>query len=108
MRSSVVSIGLLLSFSFFLPTFCCAQTVPSQSAGDSDAQLCTIAGKVVSSNTGEPIKKARVFMYPKPDERQDEANKQPATAITDAAGHFSIDKIPAGKYSLVVIRDNYM
>jgi hypothetical protein len=108
MRSSVVSIGLLLSFSFFLPTFCCAQTVPSQSAGDSDAQLCTIAGKVVSSNTGEPIKKARVFMYPKTDERQDEANKQPSTAITDAAGHFSIDKIPAGKYSLVVIRDNYM
>ncbi len=62
----------------------------------------------MSANTGEPIKKARVFMSRDRDGQGDDANKQPLTAITDAAGHFSIDKISAGKYSVIVSRDNYI
>lgn len=62
----------------------------------------------MSANTGEPIKKARVFMSRQRDGQGDDANKQPLTAITDAAGHFSIEKIPAGKYGVMVSRDNYI
>jgi hypothetical protein len=39
---------------------------------------------------------------------QEDTNKLPLDATTDAAGHFSIDKIPAGSYVLAVSRADYL
>jgi carboxypeptidase family protein len=108
MRTSVLPIVLLAMCSVIVPAVCLAQQ-PSTSptSGNPDDQFATIAGTVVSANTGEPLKKAYVKLSDKGSRGYD-SNDHPLAAITDAAGHFSIDKIPAGSYDLVVTRANYM
>jgi 5-hydroxyisourate hydrolase-like protein (transthyretin family) len=101
MRTSVLSTALL--------AICFAQQPPaSPTSADPNDQLATIAGTVVSANTGEPLKKARVVLSHQGDDPGDDPNKQSPSATTDAAGHFSIDKIPAGKYDLEVTRTDYV
>lgn len=87
---------------FIFPVTCPAQQTQS-SSGEND-QTSTIAGTVLSANTGEPLKKAHVVLR----RQGEDSNKHPLTATTDASGHFSIDKIPADRYDLVVGRANYL
>jgi|SRR5580704_13946982 hypothetical protein len=92
MRTSVIPIESLLMCIFIFSASCPAQQpAASQSSTSENDQSCTIAGTVLSANTGEPLKKAHVVLR----RQGDEQNKQPLTATTDASGHFSIDKIPA-------------
>ncbi|HXN98673.1 MAG TPA: carboxypeptidase regulatory-like domain-containing protein [Candidatus Acidoferrales bacterium] len=108
MRTSVLPTALLAVCSVIAPAFCLAQqptTAPA--SGDPNDQLATIAGTVVSANTGEPLKKAHVSLSQKGGGR-DESSEHSLSATTDAAGHFSIDKIPADKYDLEVIHAGYM
>jgi 5-hydroxyisourate hydrolase-like protein (transthyretin family) len=111
MRTRLLPTALLAMCSLVAPAFCLAQqTVAAPASGDPNDQLATIAGTVVSANTGEPLKKAHVVLSllgEDPGEAGD-PNKQAPTATTDAAGHFSIDKIPAGKYDLEVTRTDYV
>lgn len=111
MRKSLLHTALLAMCSVMAPASCLAQQPPtspiSAISGDPNDQLGTIAGTVVSANTGEPLKKAHVVLRQKGADR-DDANKLPLDATTDAAGHFSIDKIPAGSYVLVVGRADYL
>lgn len=105
MRTSLISIALLAMCIFIPPAPCLAQQpVASQSSGNENDQLCTIAGTVLSANTGEPLKKAHVVLHP----QSDGSNDHPLTATTGASGHFSIEKIPAGRYGLRVDRANYL
>jgi hypothetical protein len=105
MRTSLISIALLAMCIFIPPAICLAQQpVAPQSSGNENDQLCTIAGTVLSANTGEPLKKAHVVLRP----QSDGSNEHPLTATTDASGHFSIEKIPAGRYGLRVDRANYL
>jgi Carboxypeptidase regulatory-like domain len=105
MRTTAIPVALLAMCILIPPAaYRAQQPVPSQSSGDGNSQLCTIAGTVVSANTGEPLKKAHVVLR----RRGDESNTHPLTATTDAAGHFSIDKIPADRYDLVIGRANYL
>jgi Carboxypeptidase regulatory-like domain len=99
----------LLAMCFVIaPGFCHAQRPATSPASASpDDQLATIAGTVVSANTGEPLKKAYVTLSTKGN-RGDDSNDRPLSATTDAVGRFSIDKIPAGSYDLVVTRANYL
>jgi len=90
---------------FISPATCLAQQpVAPQISGNENDQLCTIAGTVLSANTGEPLKKAHVVLHP----QSDASNDHPLTATTDASGHFSVDKIPAGRYGLTVDHANYL
>jgi hypothetical protein len=90
------------------PAFCFAQQpAEAQNSGDQNDQLCTIGGTVLSANTGEQLKKAHVVLNQKGAE-SDDPSKQPISTTTDAAGHFSIDKIPAGSYDLMVSRADYL
>jgi Carboxypeptidase regulatory-like domain len=108
MRTSVLSTALLALYFAIVPAFCFAQQPPaSPTSADPNDQLAAIAGTVVSANTGEPLKKAHVVLSQKGADR-DDPNKQPLSATTDAVGHFSIEKIPAGSYDLVVSRANYI
>jgi hypothetical protein len=105
MRTSVTLIALLALCTFVSPVTCLAQqSVASPSTGNESDQLCTIAGTVLSANTGEPLKKAHVFLY----RRRDDSNEHPLTATSDATGHFSIEKIPADKYELAIEHANYL
>jgi 5-hydroxyisourate hydrolase-like protein (transthyretin family) len=105
MRTSVIPIALFAMCIFTSPATCLEQQpIASQSSGNENDQLCTIAGTVLSANTGEPLKKAHVVLHP----QSDGSNDHPLTATTDASGHFSIEKIPAGGYGLRVDRANYL
>jgi protocatechuate 3,4-dioxygenase beta subunit len=108
MRTSLLPTALLATCFVVAPAFCLAQQPPaSPISADPNDQLATITGTVVSANTGEPLKKAYVTLSQK-GSRGDDSGDHPLTATTDATGHFSIDKIPAGSYDLVVARANYL
>jgi protocatechuate 3,4-dioxygenase beta subunit len=111
MRTSLLPTALLAIGFAIAPVICLAQQPPasptSPASADANDQLATIAGTVLSANTGEPLKKAHVDLSQKGTE-SDDPNKDPFSATTDAAGHFSIDKIPAGSYDLVVSRAGYL
>jgi hypothetical protein len=65
-------------------------------------EKCSVEGTVVDSATGEPVKKARVTLAPA---------GGPAGAYgttTDASGHFLIDDVDAGHFSLTASRAGYI
>ena len=108
MRTRLIPVVLLAMCIFVAPGICLGQQPPAQQTPGSDPndQFATIGGTVLSANTGEPLKKAHVVLSQK-DADGDDPNKQPLSASTDAAGHFSIEKIPPGSYELGVMRTDY-
>jgi hypothetical protein len=58
-----------------------------------------LSGSVVSSETGQPLKNARVSLSGGPVGR---------SAATDAQGNFTFDKLPAGRYNLSASRQRYL
>lgn len=74
------------------------------SPSDSDKQMCTVAGTVTGEATGEPLRRARVVLAG----QRSQNYSGPQLVITDGAGHFSIDHVRPGRYSLVVERDGYL
>jgi protocatechuate 3,4-dioxygenase beta subunit len=76
------------------------------STTNQSSQVAFIAGTVVSAATGDPLKKVRVTLS-----REGEDNRgasKPILAITDEAGHFSIDQIAPGRYHLSAERNGYL
>jgi protocatechuate 3,4-dioxygenase beta subunit len=69
-----------------------------------DSQLCVVAGTVTSLATGEPLKKVDVTLTAESPDKQ----HRPQSVVTDAAGHFSIDHIPPGRYEMAISRDGYL
>jgi len=70
---------------------------------DSRQQFCEVAGTVLSAATGQPLKKARVTLA-----AQDEDQAQPLVSVTDASGHFGIERIRPGRYTVLVERVGYV
>ena len=66
---------------------------------------CTVEGNIYSAKTGEPLKKAEVHL-----QRIGGANPMPVQhgANTDAAGHFIIENIDPGPYTLSATRNGYV
>src|SRR5580692_6872428 len=65
-------------------------------------EKCSVEGTVVDSATGEPVKKARVTLEPA---------GGPAGAYgttTDESGHFLIDEVDAGHFSLTASHAGYI
>lgn len=62
---------------------------------------CSVEGTVVNSATGEPVAKARVTLTPAA------PRKDAYATTTDAAGHFLIDEVDAGRFSLIASRSGY-
>jgi protocatechuate 3,4-dioxygenase beta subunit len=108
MRARMLSVALLRVASLIAPAFCLAQQpAMSPSASEQNDLLCTIAGTVVSANTGQPLKKATVVLLQR-SPKADDSSEHPLDATTDAAGHFSINHIPPGRYDLSVDRTDYL
>jgi hypothetical protein len=91
-----VGIGVLLVF-VAIPF--CAQE--SQSPPE---ERCTVAGVVVKSTTGAPLKRAVVYL-----QRMGAAgNDEQYNLRTDAGGRFSFSGLKPGAYSVWVNRDGYL
>jgi protocatechuate 3,4-dioxygenase beta subunit/5-hydroxyisourate hydrolase-like protein (transthyretin family) len=63
---------------------------------------CSVAGLVVKLGSGEPLKKAEVYLQKVDDQESG------YSAHTDATGHFAIRKIDPGRYYLRVQRSGYV
>src|SRR5437879_3181995 len=103
---------------FVLPTLLPAQTgtstnippapSPVQPPATKPEDQCRLSGKVVSSSTGEPVKKASILL------RRADLNPSTTTMPTtyattsDTAGAFSMKDIEPGKYRLSVMRTGYV
>lgn len=77
---------------------------PSQGQGRDQPQRLPIAGKgslsgIVVSETGQPIKNARVSMS---------GNAVSRSTNTDASGAFVFDKLPEGRFTLSASRQRYL
>lgn len=86
-----------------LPLVLAAQGV--QTASDT---LCAISGQVVNASTGEPVRRATVYLR-----RTDSSPGVTTISVThsvstDASGHFAIDKIEPGTYRLAAERSGFI
>jgi len=79
--------------------------LPSRAQTNSVPQKASISGQVVREGTGAPLSRASVVL--KPDVASG-GRGQPLNAATDAAGHFLITGIEAGRYRLEVSRDGFV
>lgn len=73
-----------------------AQTTPKPE------DKCSIEGTVVNAITGEPVKKARLLLQPAA-----ENSRIPYATSTNAAGHFLMDEVNPGRYTLTASRVGY-
>jgi len=77
------------------------QSSSTNTAKPNGANNCGIAGSVVKATTGEPIKRAGIYLQKSDDPRSG------YSAHTDAAGRFAIDEIEPGRYNLRVEHTGY-
>jgi len=83
---------LSLAFAVLFTTTLAAQ---GSAPKDKEPAKCTVAGQVVQEPGGRPIRKASLQLVPR--EQEDDTTY---TADTDAEGHFKIDNIKPGQYTL--------
>lgn len=81
----------------FLVLACCAW------AQDRPSEKCAIAGTVVSSVTGEPLRKVAITA-----ESFGPGPGHVLVTTSDASGHFSLDDVPRGKYTLKGRRSGFL
>ncbi len=77
------------------------QTNPPATRPSSAPGLYRIAGKVLNSVTGEPVRRATVSVLAEPD------SHTIASTITDSDGHFALENLPAAKYQLTASRRGF-
>lgn len=77
-------------------------SAPKASSSQQNKDTCSIAGLVVKASTGEPIKKAGVYLQKIDDPRSG------YSAHTDATGHFAVEKIDSGRYNLRIERTGFV
>lgn len=85
----------------------CPLVLLSQTAPDQPPKGI-LAGKVLNSATGEPVRKARVHLMNIGAARKDKPGSPGgATAVTDAAGRFEFTALPPGGYALAASREGF-
>jgi len=68
-----------------------------------DGQKSQIAGQVLDSGTGQPLKKAWVTAR-----QMDRGRRSASSAVTDSEGRFLLQNLDAGQYILSVQRNGYV
>jgi hypothetical protein len=71
---------------------------PAAFAQEKPAELCAISGTVVNSVTGEPVGKVAITAE----------SEHVLFTTTDAAGHFSLEGVPPGRYGLSGQRSGFL
>jgi protocatechuate 3,4-dioxygenase beta subunit len=72
-------------------------TLAAQALAPKEHAKCALGGQVIQEPGGRPIRKATLELT-----RDDREDGTSYTAVTDAEGHFKIDSIEPGRYSLSV------
>ena len=77
--------------------------VPSPAPAVKPEDKCEVKGTVVNSMTGEPLKKAHLSLRP-----IGQQDGMPYGTTTDAGGHFLLDDVDPGRYSLLASRNGFV
>ena len=86
---SAAWLGLLLAFSLR------AQSNPHETdVASADKEVCSVSGTVLRQDTGEPLSKARIALT------AHEKSEDSVLDVTDAQGHFLLDELLCGSYTL--------
>jgi hypothetical protein len=96
--------------SLILPFVLAAQPTPqpTQAPETKPEDRCAIEGQILSSTTGEPVKKANLILR-RADVTPSQGNYPASyTTVTDAAGNFSMKDLDPGKYRLSVNRTGFV
>ena len=102
---AILAVGAIRSFGQQSAT---TPSAPEQASSDRSKQnLCAVAGTVVRASTGEPLKKARIFVYSRNSRSGDDSSGR-FVAISDATGHFAFDDLPPGRYDMDVDRTGFV
>src|SRR5712692_5831315 len=64
---------------------------------------CTIEGQVLSSHTGEPVRKAQITL-----QSMGAENRSGYSAVADASGHYILKDIDPGQYGLSAARNGFV
>jgi protocatechuate 3,4-dioxygenase beta subunit len=78
-------------------------TDPNANVPAKPEDLCTLEGNIYSLKTGQPLTKAEIHLSP-----EDRNQKNSYGATTDAAGHYVLENVTAGKYDLAATRNGYV
>jgi protocatechuate 3,4-dioxygenase beta subunit len=80
--------------------FCCSLPLYAQ-ASPGTPEKGVLAGKVLNSVTGEPVRKAQIALIGKP------GTTEGGSAVTDAAGRFEFTGLGPGSYRVAAFREGY-
>jgi len=82
-----------------------AQTsAPSSDNTEHPAALCVVAGRVVTSAEGNPLKSARVVLVPE----QSGSRRQPYAIASDSDGRFILKDVVPGRYQFFATRPGFL
>jgi len=103
----VPRLRLLCLFLLLASPLCCAAQTQPAAQNDSPADSTTdgtaeISGHILSTETGQPIEKATINLFPLNN------TTQPKTTITAADGSYRIGWIAKGIYNLTASRDGFV
>ena len=99
--------GLRMKFSFLLAyctvlaTVLAAQTSTTETPSK-QSENCTIEGRVILALGSQPLKKVVIHIS------SDDAEENSYTTLTDGDGHFKIENLKPGHYSVRLDRNGYL
>jgi protocatechuate 3,4-dioxygenase beta subunit len=79
-----------------------AVPLAAETAAVEQTEKCAIEGAVMAAGSGAPLARAEVTISRK------DASGPTVAVTTDAAGHYSVDGLEPGRYSLYVDRNGYV
>jgi len=94
-------LALIVAPMFALSALCPAQNVAPQKIAAPASGLYRIAGRVVNTSTGEPVRRATVAAL------GEESGQIVQSTLTDSEGRFALEHLPAGKYPLTASRRGF-
>jgi len=79
---------------------------PDREPGENPAsESCSVTGRVVAAADGNPLKSARVVLFP---EHNRSSREEIYAASTDSDGRFTVKGIPAGRYRFFAARPGFV
>src|ERR1039457_4555632 len=80
--------------------FWVAAVLSLAAVGQTPTEPCRVEGAVVNAITGQPVRKARLTLWPA-------KGGDPVTGSTDAQGKYALANVAPGAYRLQASRDGY-